>query len=517
MQQKISHPINDETLPSFVHPTLADVSKELQVAADCWELLRDGKEEYLPKEVKEPPRAYKARLMRASYASFYRDAIVSYAGALSRFELRDPPELLKKYQSNIDADGNSLKAYGMICDARVLRDGGVLMTVDMPPDKAGNRTIERSTGRRPFLAQIERRNVVNWHPVKVAGREIAAAVSILEWAEVRKGRYGVEFEPRYRLMAGGEWKVVKLVATEHGYQEVVATDDDGKPLEGEFTDADGKRMEFPPVVWYSSNRGGFGRGQLPLLSLANLSLDWFREYSDLKELLHKTAMPVPVRKGMLRSGPKGTTPPMILGPNSGLDLPADGSFDFVEVSGSSLAQHVEHLKHIETLIDRQTLSFLFSGGDAEKTATQSILESAQLQASLASMAEGKSSAMESLFQVWGRFSGESVKDGSGIDLDSGVFDQPVTPEKLRMAKDLYNDNLLTRGSVVALEAKAHFLPPDKTVEDEIKELEDQEEEDLSVNGGPDVPGANDLADGLQGLPGQAPPVPGKAKAFGGAR
>jgi hypothetical protein len=234
---------------------------------------------------------------------------------------------------------------------------------------------------------------------------------------------------------------------------------------------------------------------LPLLSLAHLTLDWFREYSDLKELLHRTAMPVPVRKGMLASGPNGATPALILGPNSGIDLPKDGSFEFAEVAGGSLAQHVEHLKHIETLIDRQTLSFLLSGGgDAQKTATQSLLESAQLQASLASMAEGKSSAMESVFRIWGMFSGETVRDGAGIDLDSGVFDEPVTPEKLQMAGQLYDNSLLTRETVVRLAARAGMLPPGRTVEQELAALvEDERQRELNR---PPAPGPDDLANGL---------------------
>ncbi len=104
MLQTISHPTKDSSLPSFVHPALADVNEELQLVNDCWELLRNGKEPYLPKEPKEPPRAYKNRLLRSSYPSFYRDAIIAYAGALSRFELRDAPELLRTNQSNIDSD-----------------------------------------------------------------------------------------------------------------------------------------------------------------------------------------------------------------------------------------------------------------------------------------------------------------------------------------------------------------------------------------------------------------------------
>lgn len=493
--QKITHPVSDPNLPSFVHPVLADVMDELRMTQECWDLLRKVKQKHLPREPKEPLKAYELRVLRSSYPSFFRDAVVSYAGALSRFELRDAPQLLVQNSSAIDAAGNSLKAFWMQADARVLRGGGTLLTVDMPMGTSPNRTADKLLGRRPYLAQVARENVVNWETTTEGGQEVPIAVSILEFAEVRDGKYGVKFEPRYRIIEEGQWRLVRLKEGPTGLREEVVRDDRGDELVGVYRDHRDQPLRRPPVVWYSSDRTGFGSGMLPLLSLANLTLDWFREYSDLKELLHKTAMPVPVRKGVAGTGPKGTTPALILGPNSGLDLPKDGSFEFAEVSGGALGQHVEHLKHIETLIDRQTLSFLLSGGsEAQKTATQSLLESAQLQASLASMAEGKSSAMESLFQIWGMFTGEVVPAGAGIDLDSGVFDEPVTPEKLGVAQTLYDNSLLTRASVVKLAARAGMLPPGQTPDKEVAALEQEEKDRLAAR--PAVPGADQLSGGM---------------------
>lgn len=489
--QKITHPTTDASLPSFQHPGLVDVADELQVTGDCWELLRNGKQPYLPREPKEPPKAYENRLIRSSYPSFFRDAIVAYAGALSRFELRKPPKLITDYKNAIDADGNSLIAFWMMADAFTLRDGGCLLTADMPPGDGGSRAQEIAAGRRPYLAHVERRNVLNWRTAKIDGVDLPVACTILEWAEVEDGDYGIKIEPRYRVMVGGNWSVIRLKQGTAGLMPEVVTDENGDPMQGTFKSASGQEFVTPPIAWYSGTRSGFGRGMLPLLSLANLTLDWFREYSDLKELLHRTAMPVPVRKGMIGSGPGGSTPTLILGPNSGVDLPENGSFEFAEVAGGSLAQHVEHLKHIETLIDRQTLSFL-SDNAGSKTATQSMIEAAQMQATLSSMAEGKSNAMSSLFAIWCQFTGETLDPTAGIDLDSGVFDQPIGVDQVKLAQELYNSNLLTRASVVDLEKRAGLLPPSRTVEQEVAALEEED----ALLAPPETPGTADLAGGF---------------------
>lgn len=485
---QISHPSRNPDLPSFVHPALREVESDLEKAADCWSLLKECKPEYLPREIREPKAAYDARLGRSTYASFYRDAIVAFAGVLSRFELRDPPASVVDHQTAIDSDGNSLKAFLMTADAWVLRDGGCLLTVDLPPEREQSRAEQRQAGRRAYLAQVERRNVLNWRTARVGGVERCVAVTILEWDEREDGDYGVRMVPRYRVMAGSRWRLLEIEeGASRGDYAIQVVD------EGEFLDASGQPLPYPPVVWYGSTRDGFGRGQMPLLSLAELSIDWFREYSDLKELLHKTALPVAVMKGM------DAGKPLAIGPNSVVSITdPNGSFQFVEVAGSSLGKHQEHLVHIESLIDRQTLSFLFGGGN--RTATQSLLESAQLQATLTSLSEAKDSSVSTLFEIWAAFTGDELILGSGIDMAQGVFDQPVGPEQLTVAQNLYNSSLISRASLLALERKAGLLRPGVTDEQE-EELIKQDEPNW--NGGAPAPGANALGDvrlGDNGLP-----------------
>lgn len=485
--QAISYPTNVGSLPSFRHPALEEVYRELDLVADCWELLRgEAKERHLPKEEGEPKKAYQARVRRSSYPSFYRDGIGAFAGVLSRYELRGVQKGLLDASQDIDGEGNSLKAWGMAADALCLRDGGCLLMVDMPQGKAESRAEELAQGRRPVFSLAERRNVLNWKLTKVGRRRIPTLVTILEWHEVEDGDYGSKLEPRYRVMKGGGWQLLAIKGDGTGGKgasysvELVE--------QGQFLGSDGQPLAYPPVVWYSATRDGFGEGGLPLLSLANLTLDWFREYSDLKELLHRCALPVTVLKDA------GRTPgqPLTLGPNSLVEIKdPNGSLTFAEPTGSSLDKHLQHLEGIEKLIDRSTLSFLFSGG-GERTATQAELESAQIQANITAMAEAKSSCWESLFQLWGSFTGDFPQAGAGIDLLPGVTDKPVDDALLTLAGTLYDKGLLTRETVTHLAQKRGMLRPGVNGEQEAEQLE---EEDAKQNElfNPPTPGPNELA------------------------
>lgn len=508
-QQQISHPTTKGDLPSFHHPSLREVLGDLDLVADCWDLLRgEAKKRHLLKEAGEPMAAYKARVQRSSYPSFFRDGVSAFAGVLSRYELRGVQQGLLDAQSDIDGEGNSLKAWGLSTDAIALRDGGCLLMADMPPEAVDSRTDERAQGRRPTFSMAERRNVLNWRLAKVGGRRVPIAVTVLEWHEAKDGDYGLKMEPRYRVMRGGEWRLLKITGDSGKgatakFNLEVATDEDGRPQEGTFKGHRGEPLERPPVAWYGPTaRSGFGQGGLPLLSLANLTLDWFREYSDLKELLHRCALPVLVVKGRRMTGPNGEVLPLTLGPNSVVEFPeGTGDLDFAEPTGSSLDKHLQHLEGIEKLIDRSTLSFLFSGG-GERTATQAELESAQLQASITAMAEAKSSAWESLFQIWGQFTGELPERDAGIDLLPGVTDKPVDDALITLAGTLYDKGLLMRGTVTHLAQKRGMLRPGADGQKEAADLAAEDERQQALMN-PPAPGVDELAGDdvdAQGLP-----------------
>jgi hypothetical protein len=495
--QAISHPTNKGDLPSFRHPILDEVMGDLERVADCWDGLRgNAKNRYLLKEGGEPEQAYKARLERSSYPSFFRDGIHAFAGVLSRYELRGVQSTLLAGETDIDGEGNSLRAWGMAADALALRDGGCLLMCDMPKGSVESRADELIQGRRPMFSIAERRNVLNWKLQKVGRRKIPILVTVLEWHEVEDGDYGSKLEPRYRVMKGGEWRLFSLKSD--GVEGAAANYTLKEEAFGDFTGSNGQPLQHPPVVWYSATRDGFGEGGLPLLSLANLTLDWFREYSDLKELLHRCALPVTVLKDA------GRVPgePLTLGPNSLVEIrDPNGSLTFAEPTGSSLDKHLAHLEGIEKLIDRSTLSFLFSGG-GERTATQAELESAQIQANITAMAEAKSSCWESMFQLWGTFTGDFPQDGAGIDLLPGITDKPVDDSLLMLMGTLYDKGLIMRETMTHLIQKRGALRPGVDWKKEAEQLaEEDAKEEARMN--PPTPGPNDLAgDNLneQGLP-----------------
>jgi hypothetical protein len=171
-----------------------------------------------------------------------------------------------------------------------------------------------------------------------------------------------------------------------------------------------------PAIWYASHGSAFGEGELPHLGLAHQYLNHFRCQSDYQELLYRTALPVGVRTGVV--GPMGTgadSEPVVLGPNTVIDLPEGASFQFVEIQARSLAEHRAWLEGLDQGMRRDAL--IPSGAQgAPRTATEISMAASQAYALLQSQAIQKASMFSSLLQHWCAITGEALPPNDGPSL-----------------------------------------------------------------------------------------------------
>lgn len=464
---KINHPVNDPELVSYHRPELIRLLPELELAYDCWVGLNgqgltdaDLKRKYLHKEPGEPSRAYEERLHRSTYTPVYRDAIRGYAGLLGRFEMIDVPPSLDTTQDNIDLHGSSVQSFFGTCDEKVLRDGGVYIMVDMlPGNDADNFLDQQRDGRTPYLIQIDRADVINWQVEYIRGRQRVIQATVRQYRPTRiPGTYGSTIEPVYHVLEPNKVTTYQVEKGASGWQNI-------KIEEINTT------VPFVPLVWYGATNSNFAVSELPLQGLANLSLQHFQMRSDLTELLHKCAMPVPVRKGAA-IGANGQMPPLVLGPNTAVDLDIQGDFKFAEPTGQSLMQHQNELRHIEELMDRASLNFLY--GANLKTATEAALRAAQVSAQVSNMVRNKISTFSTLMRLWALFSGETnaITPESGLALNESLINKPIDSAGIAQMVNLYREGLISRQTTLEELRRGGVLDPDLRINEEIKRIEE---------------------------------------------
>jgi hypothetical protein len=387
---------------------------------------------------------------------------------LNRFQLVGAPASLASAEKNVDLQGESIQSFWNRCDERDLRDGGVYIMVDMTQEESElNFLDEQQSGRRPYLIMIDRHDVINWSVTYENGRERTAHATIRQMRQVPVADgFGVELEPVYHVLRpnlvesytlekrGGNWVQTKV-------NEV--------------------RTSLPvvPLVWYGATSPHFAQGELPLNGLAELSIQHFQMRSDLQELLHKCAMPVPVRTGA-RIGPDGRPVPLVLGPNTAVDLDAEGGkFEFAEPSGRSLERHQAEIRHVEELMDRSGLNFLY--GANIKTATEASLRASQIASQVAALVRNKSAAFNIVMRLWAAYNGElaQITPESGIAMNDSLINKPLGASEIAQLVNLYSQGILSKRTVLDELQRGGILDPDLKVDEEINRTDEDRKEQLT--------------------------------------
>ena len=107
--------------PWLEHPTLSGLRDRLQLVYDCWTLLElpDGTSRrplYLTRGIEEPETCYLKRLEAARPTGFYRDALRTYAGMLSRLSWQELPDSLTRVATDVDGQGTDLGVFLFLAD-----------------------------------------------------------------------------------------------------------------------------------------------------------------------------------------------------------------------------------------------------------------------------------------------------------------------------------------------------------------------------------------------------------------
>lgn len=466
--QQLSHPIDDPQLVSYVRPELRALAPELERTRDCYNLMRTGDPKeclsrYLPQEEGEPDSCYEARLGRSTYTSVFRDSIRAFSGVLSQYQLKDLPASLEQASDNVDLLGSSVSKFLNTVDQLVLRDGGAAVLVDMPPEQPVSSAREEiDLERRPYLIAVERSNLINWRTRMQAGREVVeqAVIRMLQEVPSQEGLFGAELEPVYVHLFPGGFRKYRMERNGAGRWQMITLE------EGPTT------LDRVPLVWYGATGSKFADGDVPLVALADLSVQHLQLRSDLAELIHKLSMPVPVRVGAPTDA-SGRPVPLTLGPNTAVDLPLEGSFTFAEPSGGSLAQHQAEITHVEQLMDRSSLAFLYGPGGGNRTATEVMLQGAQVQAQIATLIENKQSTFESLMQLWTAYTKEAITDEAGLEVSDNLIQRPMDPAETQALLGLFSANALSHQTLLEELQRGHVLSDGLDVEEELRRVEQE--------------------------------------------
>lgn len=453
MRSSLPSPSN---LPSVLSLAAASYQEELQLVLDVWNDLKNRERVYLPQEAKEPAKAWSDRIKRCMFDNRFEPAIKDYAGLLSVFSLNDDvAQSILDNQNNIDQWGNDIWTFFHEVDQMTLRDGWCSVLVEFPPQDPNITSQDDfiQSSRRPYLVPVDRRNILNWRTTEIGGKPQLVQVTIREIRLEPDGDFGEKEQVYYRVLRPGEYAVYQIVERKGAESQLLLVEQGTTS----FTEI--------PLVYYSVTESALFAAKAPFLNLAKLNIEHYQKRSQLNEVLRKCNLPVPVRKGLIRTADDlKKVPSLVIGPNSVLDIPTDGDFYFAEPSGVAIAASKDDIKDTEAAMDRMTLDFLTSG-DHQKTATEVVLDSTKTSANLKGVARRKESGIQQVFAFWVQYTGEP--QGGSIAMDEDLLSMPLTPEQVDKLQNLADSGRISDRTLLLLLQRGKVLPRQFDIDAEV--------------------------------------------------
>ena len=451
--------VANENRPDYKHPDYQKLESRLKVMQDVFNGLEGVKKEYLPKGEKEHDKVYSQRVDRSVFNNKLRSTVESNAGLLTAFEVSGEPPSLKDAEKNVDLRGSDLKAFFQEADTKALTDGVCYVYVDYPPVQFGE-TAADQRGRRPHLTLIDRRNVLNWRTAIVDGKPTVTQVVFVMVSEREEGLFGCKRVPQYHQL----WRSPEGVR--HQIWEITEKNEATKIGEERVVQG----LQEIPLVPYPFVSDPFPTDNPPLLKMARLNVELFQLDSLRKEIAYRLC-PTLIRKHPGPVPDQSELPPVILGASYLLEAPGGGDVTVLSIPPDLIAPINELMAELLMAIEGESLAFL-AGSTVQRTATESFLSSAQIQASLNGYARAKSGAIARCVQFWVMYTGESA-DKFEVSMDQSVLEQPLDAGETSTIKDLWKELMIDRRTALELLKMGRQLPPNADIDEIMKRVDEE--------------------------------------------
>ena len=422
-------PTDKVQTPSDTYNSLID---DWNLVGSLWggtKAMRVAGRDYLPQEPAESDEAYDIRLQRSVLFNALKRTIRTLAGKPFSRPVglgEGTDSMLLAWLDDVDLQGTDLDTFARDCFEAAVRDGVSYILVDFPKT-ADEMTLadEQSAGVRPYLVNIDCRQVIGWQTAPVGGRDRLVQVRIREDSVVADGDFGEAVAERIRVLEPGSFRVFERVLNDDQVTDWLLVDEGSTP-----------GMSDIPLVAVYTHRTGFMQATPPLRDLAHLNVEHWQSSSDQGNILHYARVPLLLASGF------GEGDLFEIGPNRVIQHPdTQATLSYVEHSGRAISAGRDSIQDIQDRMRVLGMELMVGQRTGSMTATERALDQAQFDSELAGMVRSLESSLEDALGLMGAWAGMAdVTDGVDIHQDFGISLRDVSDVdsllKSRAAGDL---------------------------------------------------------------------------------
>ncbi|ULJ67489.1 DUF4055 domain-containing protein [Wielerella bovis] len=293
--------------------------------------MRQAGTTYLPKHPRESQEDYNARKNTAVLFPAFSETLSQMVGRVF-FKPIDTHKVsgsLNGFLLNIDLQNNDINIFSSKWFADALAYGSSYVIVDFPTT---NGTLADNRHARPYFVHVKNTDVLGFKHEFQNGVPVCTQFRYRQTLTVDDGEFG-------------EKNIEQITVWDLGRVRHYRKDDKGKwqvSAEKSVHGANGKPLNFVPVVDLVLEPQAFFVGKIPLLELAHLNVKHWQMQSDYHNIVHFVSVPLLAHSGSDDLGDSQT-----VASNNLLQLGADGKLSYVEHSGAAIGAAVTALEELK--------------------------------------------------------------------------------------------------------------------------------------------------------------------------
>tara|TARA_R100000781_G_scaffold27412_2_gene20401 strand:+ start:932 stop:2440 length:1509 start_codon:yes stop_codon:yes gene_type:complete len=431
--------------PSWITGPVLDMSEAWQPVDCCvggTQYFRRYASTFLPQEPKEDNDAWERRVSHATLSPYTVRIAEQAAGLI----LRKPIQLSSKtdngtvdpywedFAKDVDGFGTDIDSFARRLAINSVLYGHSSVLVDYPStEAASNLAEERALGLRPYLINVDAKNILGWRKDQSSPIAPITQIRINELVSEPLGAFGDHIVRQIRVLEPGSWKVYRQLDDEWYIHQ-----------EGETT-----LGKIPLTVTYSSKEGEL-ISKPPLLPIANLNIAHGQRTADLSHSLHVAALPILVLQGF-----DDTDNEIGLSANSAILLPPEGKASFCEPASSAFAAQQGFITELESQMSNLGISTLFAQKMAAETAESKAISRSDSDSLLSVVSKDLQACLQEAFDLAAEFIGA---EAPLVSLDRDFDLAQLDGSQVQQYIQLWTNGAITQETLLEQLKKGEILP-----------------------------------------------------------
>lgn len=410
---------------------------------------------------------YKQYLERAVFAGFVKTTLSSMIGiAFKKEPSINAPVRLQQIIDNANGDGISLAQSARSAVSSVMKTGRSGLLTDYPHTEGPvSVSDEIDRGIRPTITRYNAKDILNWRTQKSGSVSKLSLVVLCETYPVYDG-FEEEVRKQYRVLSLEDGLYVVRIYRDLQDGKGFVVQEEHMPRRG-----NGQRLTYIPFRFIGAQNNDAEIDEPPLFDLSVLSIAHYRNSADYEEGVFICGQPWVYVAGIDDEWFKNTMGGKIKGgAANAVPLPSGGSLGIEQAQPNSIAKEAMDQKEEQMVAMGARL---IEQGSANKTATQANSDEQTNHSVLSLVCENVSHAYtHALMDCADMMNIDGAEIEFTINVSLGT--KSLDAQALTALVSAWMSRAISRTQLTRNLRKLDLVDPDKTDEDLLQEIEDQE-------------------------------------------